>query len=205
MSFFLYNQNGQQAIARPYLDGTLAANAPGASQVQDHRDMPRYHELDRWDAGTNAPSSNFVYDFDVYRYLVRDNWREVLSHQADGTVLSGCVNALAEAFASGCEVKVGVRGMCSDLADHPTEPIEHEVFVQAGSCYYYTEQKLFIAGSHPVIRVRPAIPLGYVSRGWDFGWLLVRTDGLVVQRVCDPYTLEFADLRKRCALRWFVR
>ena len=29
MSFFLYNQNGQQAIARPYLDGPPAIGTPG--------------------------------------------------------------------------------------------------------------------------------------------------------------------------------
>ena len=205
MSFFLYNQDGRQAIARPYLDGPAVDGSPGPSQIDSHDGMPKYHELGNWDADTSAPSSSFVYDFEVFRYLVRDDWREVLSHEADGTVISGSVESLAEALSSGCEVKVGIRALCDDLAESPAEAPEHEVYVQIGSCYYYTEERLFIAGTHPLVRVRPAIPLSYVSGGWDFGWLIVRTDGLVARRICDPYTLRFCDTDCRCAIRWFVR
>ena len=118
---------------------------------------------------------------------------------------SGSLQTLVEAFSKSCAVKVGVRGLCSDLADQPSSAMEHEVFVQGGSCYYYTEQTLFIAGSHPVVRVKPDIPLRYESHGWDFGWLMLRTDGRVVYRRCDPYTLAFEDVEKDCAIRWFVR
>src|SRR5262245_53899203 len=97
MSFFLYNQDGQQAIARPYLDGTPATGRPGRSPLDDHSDMPRYHQQDSWDAGTNAPSSNFVYDFDIYQFWVYDGWREMLAHAVDGAVIAGSVEALAEA------------------------------------------------------------------------------------------------------------
>lgn len=205
MSLFLYNQNGEQAIARPFLDGMARTGGRGASEPADHSDMPKYHERDRWDAGTNAPSSNFVYDFDVFRYLVRDDWRQVLAHEADGTVTGGSAEALAEASAAGCAVKSAVAGLCADLEPEGWEPVPHEVFVQAGSCYYYTQQGLFIAGSHPVVRVRPAIPLRYASGGWDFGWLMLKTDGQVITRLCDPHTLKFTDTRRRCAIRWFVR
>ena len=61
----------------------------------------------------------------------------------------------------------------------------------------------FIAGTHPTIRVKPAVPLVYTSRGWDFGWLMVRTDGSVVYRRCDPYTLAFEDVTGNYAMRWF--
>src|SRR5204863_5453213 len=67
MSFFMYNEDGQQAIARPYLDGDPSPSAAtgkiGPAPPNDHSDMPRYHELDNFDAGTNAPGSNFIYDF----------------------------------------------------------------------------------------------------------------------------------------------
>ena len=205
MSFFLYNQNGQQAIARPHLDGQQTTQDLGASQIDNHIDMPKYHAQDGWDRQTNAPSQNFIYDFDLYRFYVRDEWREVLSHDADGAVQSGSVHDLADAFSQGCEVKVGVRGLCADLAEDSTTAVDHEVFVQTGSCYYYTAQQLFIAGTHPTIRVKPALPLVYTSRGWDFGWLMVRTDGLVVYRRCDPYTLAFEDIAGNYAMRWFVR
>jgi hypothetical protein len=42
------------------------------------------------------------------------------------------------------------------------------------------------AGTHPTVRVKPAIPLWYVSRGWDFDWLLPHTDGFVAYWLCNP-------------------
>lgn len=200
MSFFLYNQDGTQAIARPYLDGRAADGEPGASPVQGPARMPKYHALENWDEGTNAPSGNFVYDFEVFRFFVDTSWREVLHHDAEGQVLSGTVEALAEAFAGGRAVKVGIGGFCADWGE-----VQHEVFVETGSCYYYRDQRLFIAGSHPVLRVQPAVPLRYRSRGWDFGWLVLRSDGRAVYRRCDPYTLAFDDRPLRLELRWFVR
>ena len=205
MSFFMYNQNGQQAIARPFLDGPPATGTPGPSPLDDHSRMPKYHQHDKWDAGTNAPSSNFIYDFDVFRYLVRDDWREVLTHTAEGTVVSGSVDAIADAFSQGCEVKVGIRGLCSDLAKNPARAIDHELFVGLGSCYYYTERKQFMGGTHPTVRVKPAIPLRYESKGWDFGWLMARTDGFVARLLCSPYSLKFDRSNRRYPMRWFVR
>ena len=200
MSFFLYNQDGTQAIARPYLDGAPAAGEPGPSPAEGPPDMPKYHALDNWDAGTNAPSGNFVYDFSLFRFFVHTGWREVLRHDADGRVQGGAVEALAEAAAGGRAVKVGMGGLCADLGDGA-----HEVFVETGSCYYYRDRRLFIAGTHPVLRVRPGVPLRYSSRGWDFGWLVLRSDGRAVYRRCDPYTLAFEDRALRLELRWFVR
>ena len=203
MSFFLYNQDGHQAIARPHLDGRPAAGPPGHSTVTDRPEMPKYHELEAFDAQTNAPSSNFIYDFEYFRYFVGGGWREVLSHDADGEVIDGDVVDLAEAVAEGAEVKVAIRGLCADLEDHPGD-VEHEVFVHVGACYHYTEQKLLMAAAHPVVRTRPAIPLGYVSDGWDFGWLMPRTDGHVARWLCDPFTLQFHRDHRRHAIRWFV-
>ena len=205
MSFFLYNQDGTQAIARPYLDGLAVVAEPGPATPEPPPDMPKYHVLDGWDAGTNAPCQNFVYDFDVYRYCVNDSWIEVLRHSATGEVLTGSLAALVDAFSSGCAIKLGVSGLCASLASDCEDGLEHEVFVQGGSAYYYTEQKLFLIGSHPLVRVAPAVPMRYASRNWDFGWLLVRSDGQVVYRRCDPYLLQFSDHALRCAIRWFVR
>lgn len=71
MSFFLYNQNGQQAIARPHLDGKTMGGKPGPSPLQPPEGMPKYHAEDGWDTTTNAPCSNFVYEFEYYRWFVR--------------------------------------------------------------------------------------------------------------------------------------
>lgn len=203
MSFFMYNQSGRQAIARPYLDGVVPTGIRGPAPLDTPECMPKYHTHDSWDAGTNAPSSNFTYDFDVFRYFVRDKWRMVLSHDEQGEVESGSIDELGEAFSSGKSIKVGVSGLCDDLAEEG-KALPHEVFVETGSGYYYLEQKLFIAGSHPLVRVKPAVPMSYESGGWDFGCLVLRSDGRVVYRRCDPYKLEFKDYEKKCAVRWFV-
>lgn len=204
LSLFLYNEDGQQAIARPFLDGAPIPPAIGQSPPVDHSAMPKFHELDRWDDNSNAPSSNFIYDFDVFRYFVRDEWTEALHHDAHGKVLSGSVAALADAFAQGAEIKVGIRDLCYDLAK-PGQALTHEVFIQAGSCYYYTEQALLIAAAHPLVRITPAIPLRYHSRGWDYGWLLARTDGHVARLLFDPYTLVYSRSTVRHEIRWFWR
>jgi hypothetical protein len=203
MSFFLYNQDGSQAIARPYLDQITRADAIKAVQIDIHDDMPKSHSFDRWDDNTNAPSQNFVYDFETFKYYVRDNWREILHNDASGKIVSGSIKKLADAFTEGCEVKVGVSGLCDDFGN--ANNIEHEVFVKTGYDYYYTEQELFISGTYPLVRVKPNIPMEYTSNGWDFGWLLVRTDGYAVQRICNPYSLNFTDTKRRLAMRWFIR
>jgi hypothetical protein len=207
MSFFMYNQDGHQAIARPFLDGVPAKGNTGPSAPVPPPNMPKYHALDAWDAETNAPSVNFIYDFEMYQFFVRDDWREVLQHDAEGTVISGSINALTEAFILGADVKLGIGGLCVDLMKKEDAPelVDHEVFVQTGSNYHYTESNIFFAGTHPVVRVRPYLPMRYVSGGWDFGWLFVRTDGLVQSLLYDPYTLRPGRKESRHKLRWFIR
>ena len=205
MSFFLYNQNGEQGIARPYLDGRPATGQLGSTPAPDHSNMPKYHQRDNWDAGTNAPSHNFTYDFEIFRYFVRDDWRQVLEHDAEGNIVSGSVDALGEAFTNGRQVKLAIGNLCSDLAEDTANSLRHEVFMEAGSCYYYTKQKLFIAGVNPLVRVRPAIPLQYGSQNWDVTWLMARTDGVGVLRRADPYTLKFDISDGHYPIRWFVR
>lgn len=96
MSFFLYNQDGQQAIARPYLDGAAATGRRGRSPDTPPPDMSRYRVISTWDAETNAPSQNFVYEFGEYRYCVRDDWQELLAHDAQGEVQSGSLPEVAD-------------------------------------------------------------------------------------------------------------
>lgn len=205
MSFFLYNQNADQAIARPYLDGKQAVGKMGESPIDDHSDMPKYHQFDAWDSGTNAPSSNFAYDFDQYKFWVCDDWTEVYAHNVDGAALSGSIEALTQAFAAGQEVKVGISGLCEDMCAPSDTMLKHEVFIHCGSCYYYTESRHFMAASQPVVRVKPNIPLRYKSKEWDFGWLMPRSDGYVARWLVDPYTLKFERSERRHAMRWFVR
>jgi hypothetical protein len=205
MSFFMYNQDGRQAIARPYLDGGQSSSDFGPSPLDDWSDYPKYHQQDSWDRETNAPSSNFVYDFEAFRYCVRDDWQEALAHDAEGNVQAGSVDRLAGAFAEGQEIKVGIRDLCADLAGPEDARLAHEVFIQVGPGYYYTRQKLFIGGTHPLVRVKPGIPMRYASRGWDFGWLMPRSDGRVAVLLYDPYMLAVSRRAGQYAIRWFVR
>ena len=205
LSLFLYNENGEQAIARPFLDGPPKIGPHGPSPVSAHADMPKYHEFDSWDAGTNAPSSNFAYDFGVLKYFVRDDWIEVLAHDAAGKVQRGSMADLIAAFRRGAEFKVGMTGLCEDLSKSSGRASPHEVFIQCGSVYLYTQQPLFIAATHPVVRVAPAIPLRYASETWDYSWLVVRTDGRAAVLRYDPYTLTPARVERKLAIRWFAR
>jgi len=210
MSFFLYNQDGRQAIARPFLDGLSAAGVPGVSAVEAHEEMPKYHELSSRDRDTNAPSSNFIYDFGKFRFFVSDSWREVFSHDENGQPLQGSLNNLVEAFHDGCEIKAGIGNLFEDLAGKEENPREagspeHEVFIQTGWGYYYHGGKLFIAETHPLVKVKPAIPLSYESEAWNFGWVVLRTDGSCMERICNPYTLKFTDTERRYGIRWFVK
>ena len=204
MSFFVYNQDGHQAIARPHLDGQHSTGKPGPSPINEHAEMPKYHELESWDAETNAPSSNFVYEFEYFRYFVHDAWEEVLSHDAGGRINSGSLDDLVNAFSEGHEIKFAIGNLCNDLAD-PNEPqLEHEVFVHVGAGYYYTERKQFMASANPVIRTRPTIPLCYRTSSWDFGWLMPRSDGHLARWLCNPYTLKFEKTNTNHSMRWFV-
>lgn len=152
---------------------------------------------------TNAPSSNFIYAFDVYRFFVCDQWEEVYAHDADGTPQYGSIETLADASMEGCEVKVSISGLCCRL-NTGDDTMEHQVFVHGGSCYYYTEEKHFTVAAHPLVCVRPNIPLRYASRSWDFGWINPSSDGNVHCWLCDPYTLKFRREQGHYAMRWFI-
>ena len=89
MSIFLYKQDGRRAIARPHLDGAPAAGDKGPSPLTSYTDMPKYHQQVGWESETNSPSSNFIYEFDVFKYWVRDDWREVLAYSEGGAIESG--------------------------------------------------------------------------------------------------------------------
>lgn len=205
MSFFLYNQDGSQAIGRPFLDGQTPRTDTNASPDEDPGDFPKMQLLDRHDLGSNAPSENFIYDFEEYRFLVRDEWREVLAHDADGAVTAGSLDSLTGEFGEGCEIKVAIEGLCADLCEEPGRAPRHELMVQCGPGYYETESRRFGAGAQPTVRLRPAVPMRYRGRAWDFGWLLPRTDGTVFRWLCDPFSLKFEKSEGRYPIRWFVR
>ncbi len=202
MSYFLYQGDGRQACANLLLGDVPSDVRPGVrGDLPTPADMPKMSPEVVYDIGTAGPSRNFVYDMEVYRYFVRDDWQELLAHDADGNVERGSIDAIEEAQVAGREIKVGIHGLAADLGAGP----DHEVFTLVGSGFFHTRMRLYDSLTHPLVRVAPAIPLEYHSNGWDVAWVFLRTDGAATLRVLNPYTRQFTDRPARFACRWFAR
>lgn len=208
MSFFMYTGDGDQALANLVFAGVEGSPAPGQrSVVPPPADMPKMGDQEYFDLGTSGPSRNFVYDMETYRYFVRDDWDEVLAHEADGTVVAGSFDALEAAQIAGREIKVGIRDLAADLRrpGGPDAPVQHEVFSPVGSGFLHTGPRVYAALTHPLVRVAASDPLRYGSGGWDVAWVFLRTDGKAVVRRLEPYTRTWTDRQDRFACRWFAR
>ena len=206
MSFFLYTMDGEQALANLVLDGPPASVEPGErTVVPTPDDMPKMGLQEYFDLGTTGPSRNFVYDMEVYRYFVRDEWTEILAHDADGRVTAGSFAALEEAQIAGREIKVGIRDLGADLGSDAAPSLAHETFTLVGSGFVHVRAGLYVTLTHPLVRVAGAIPLRYRSGNWDVAWVFLRTDGQAQVRRIDPYTRAWSDRPTRLACRWFAR
>jgi hypothetical protein len=208
MSFFMYTSDGDQALANFVFAGVEGAPAPGErSVVPPPPDMPKMGVQEYFDLGTSGPSRNFVYDMETYRYFVRDDWEEVLAHDAHGTVTAGSFDGLEAAQIAGREIKVGIRDLATDLrrAGGPEAAVAHEVFTPVGSGFLHTGPRIYAALTHPLVRVAASDPLRYGSGGWDVAWVFLRTDGQAVVRRLEPYTRTWEDRPGRFACRWFAR
>ncbi len=203
MSFFMYNENGQQACARPYLDAhgyeEPLLEDPNYGQI----DMSKYHMLSS-DGVTAAPSVNFIYDFYSYKYFVQDQWTEIYAHDKDGNPISGSARALDEASSAGQDLKVAISGIAEGVGGEENA-LRHELIIATGPHYYYSESGYMVAETRPFVRVKPAIPMVYEEGNWDFGWAIVRSDGHVAGRYYDPYTMKIRHTFSRHAMRWFTR
>ena len=206
MSFFLYNMDGHQACANLLLDGPAEGTRPGqCTVVPPPADMPKMSAAIAWDQQTSGPSRNFIYDMEVYRFFVRDDWEEVLAHDARGQVVRGSFDALEQAQIGGREIKLGVRNLCTDLAGAGDERPAHEVFSLLGSGFLHTGLRRYQALTHPIVRVAAAIPVVYAASQWDLSWVYAGTDGQAWLRSLDPYTRRFSDRQANFDCRWFVR
>jgi len=202
MSYFLYQGDGHQGCANLLLGDVPSDVRPGARQdVPTPADMPKMSPEVVWDLGTAGPSRNFIYDMEVYRYFVRDDWQELLAVDASGAVVRGSVDAIEDAQMHGRELKVGIRGLCAELGDGP----DHEVFTLVGSGFFHTRMRVYDTLTHPLVRVAPSVPMVYRSGGWDVAWVHVRTDGEAIIRRLDPYSRRFEDRPGRFGLRFFAR
>ncbi|MBT3319229.1 MAG: hypothetical protein HN948_03550 [Clostridia bacterium] len=199
MSFFMYNMDGTQAIARPFLDG----GGPEKQNAEVGCTESLFHDMGRYDLDTTAPSTNFVYDFYSYKFYTNECFSEVYAADEKGNAVSGSLKALTDAASDGAEIKVAISGMCDALCER--EPIKHELMIQTGPMYFYTETNYMLTESHPFVRVQPNIPMRYGSGNWDFGWVIARTDGHVAGLWYDPQTLKTSRTFENKAMRWFVK
>lgn len=199
-SYFMYNCDGSQAIARPFLDGKNLVPPTGESDFTQPADMPKYHIINRFDAGTNAPSENFIYDFEYYRFMVRDQWQEIYSHDEYGNTLSGSPETLADVALHGGELKAAIRNF-----QHQDGAPDYELFTFLGSTYHHLDTGLFSVNSQPVVLVDVAEPMRYASGNWSFGNMLLQNDGVVWFWSCDPYSMKYTKKSDRCAIRYFTR
>lgn len=199
-SFFLYNEDGSQAIARPFLDGQKRAAPSGPCATPDPADMSKYHIISDFDKDSNGPAQNFVYAFESYRFWVSDCWREVYAHDENGKRVSGDFGELMREFMSGNELKASIR----DFDRQPGDPT-CELFTHLGSGYQSTETGGFCVNTQPLVVVRPAVPMRYATGNWSFGNMIIKSNGEVVYWRCDPYTMKYDKVTRRCPVRYFVR
>lgn len=210
MSFFMYNENGIQACARPFLDShgyEECTDLPPADMFNssgEEKPMVYMHEIDSMQDSPNSHIRNFIYDFYSYKFLVQDDWTEVFSHDENGNVISGSAKSLDEASSAGYDIKVGISGICDSLCDQK-QRIKHELFIESGPHYYYSKSGFMVVETRPFVRVRPEIPMTYKKNNWDFGWAIARSDGHVAGLFYDPYTLKIRRTYSRHAMRWFIR
>ena len=200
-SFFMYNQDGQQAIARPFLDHQTMEPPCGECPPVAPRNMPKYHALSNYDDNSNAPCHNFIYDFEKFGFIVQDNWTEVFAHDEFGKTISGSFDDFMDAFSAGADMKVGIKNFLSEDKDQ----LDYEIFTHCGPGYYNTKSRIYCMSTQPTVVVEPAIPMVYKTNNWSSGNILVRTDGEVEYWFYNPYTMEYAKKRTRAGMRYFVR
>jgi len=201
LSLFMYNQDGSQAIARPYLDGGEVTGVKGACEPYNYAGHDRMHYLSCFDRGTNAPCDNFFYAFDSFRYLICDRYQLLCSLSGEGDLLAGDPEALWKAVRLGVDIRVGISGLCGELSG--AKPYDHVLYVRAAFLYHYQESGLLTIETHPFVRIAPDIPLRYASGNWDYCWAIVRTDGKCSVMRMDPYTLSFTEHKGNYGTVWF--
>lgn len=146
--------NGWNNVLELDGDRSVTAGSPEALRAAIRRgaDLRIYTEFRHNEhVAPGAPNGEIVRevsDFEVFRYFVRDEWREVLAHDADGRLIRGSLDGLADAFAAGAEIKVGIRRLCGDLGSD----MDHELLVHTGPGYYSTQRRIFCAGTQPLVR-----------------------------------------------------
>ena len=116
MSFFLYDMEGRQGCSHVMLDDELYAPPGTHREVEAPAKFPKLSSTQLNDEGSSGPSMQFAYDFERYRYWVRDDWELLLAHKTDGTVTSGSWRDLHNAQLAGKDIKIGLAAVAAAVA-----------------------------------------------------------------------------------------
>jgi hypothetical protein len=200
LSLFLYNQDGQQAMARLVMDGSIDKTHTRGSEEAG---MKKSHTQCVNDEGTPGVSRNFVYDFEFFDFYADDRYEELYSNDEKGICLSGSIDQLEEAYRTGRGIKISFTGLLSSMWENTDH--RDEVFIHCGSSYYYTKDKLMITNTLPFISLPVSIPLLYRSRSFRYCWMVARTDGHVQVRSFDPFKNDWETVTYKLPVRWFAK
>lgn len=200
LSLFLYNQNGQQAIARLIMDGT---DDKSMKRDSEESGMKKMHTINTFNENTPGVSRNFIYDFEFYDYIVNDCYREIYGNYKDGTCAAGNMGEIGEAYRYGRGIKLAIKGLSKIMWGDTGH--EDEIFIHCGSSYYYTKDKLMITNTHPFVSVPADIPLTYKADSYRYCWVVARTDGRVEIRSYNPFENIWETKAVNLSLRWFAQ
>ena len=190
LSLFLYNQNGQQALARVVMDGT-----PDTTMQKDSEEsgMKKMHTISVFDSGTAGVSKNFIYDFEFYEFIVNNCYEEVPANDSD---------LLGALYRDGRGIKIAMKGLSEVMWGDTGH--EDEIYIHCASSYHYTKDKLMITNTHPFVSVPADIPLTYKSRSFRYCWAVARTDGRVEIRSYHPFSGKWETKSALLDIRWFA-
>ena len=141
-----------------------------------------------------------AYPYKVYRWFVRDCWRVVYEHDAEGNRVTGGLEELKDLVRNGRSIKVGIRqlfGLTNDDASGPAH-------------------LSFVSSMQPVIRDGQVLSncdftlIG--SPRWPFTWkdglavamMQPSTSGEIECHWAEPGKLPFRRIVPRRAMQWLV-
>ena len=209
MSFFMYT-DGRRAGAANLVFGAppetgRPARASGRWSLHPPT-CPRSGTQEFFDLGTSGPSRNFVYDMEAYRFFVRDEWEEILAHDAAGTVTGRLVRGPGGGPGrrprdQGRDSRPGRRAR---IAGHVAGAARN---VHPRRVWLHPCSSGSLRDTDPPAGpdCRRTFPIRYGSGNWDVAWIFLRTDGQATVRRLDPWTRVWEDRPTRFACRWFAR
>ena len=136
----------------------------------------------------------------VYRWFIRDRWRLVYEHDADGNRVSGDLEELKENVRQGRSIQVGIRqlfGLAKDRTDGPAHlsvPTTMQPVISGG--HVQSNCELVAIGA-------PTWPCNW-EEGLHAGVLLPSTSGEIAGFVAEPGQFPLQRILRRRAMQWMV-